>query len=347
MTEDLPDSSLADALRAVAHGAILGTDQVASAFAVIMAGGGDPVQSAGLLMGLRARGETPQELAGVARALRASGVRVDRPEGPVIDTCGTGGGRVGTFNVSTAAAFVAVAAGAVVAKHGNRSYTSRCGSADVLEALGIPMQLDRVRASVVLREVGIVFLYAPAFHPAMRHLAPVRKALGVPTIMNLVGPLANPAGVRRQVVGVADPERGSLMAEALVLLETEHALVVHADVGMDEIAPAGLTRVWEVRGRVVTEWQINPAAFGLAVDDLAGLAGGEPRDNADRLRRLFADPDADRVGAAAVTLNAGAALYVAAVATTLAEGVERARAALASGAAAERLGRLVAASSAG
>lgn len=253
---------------------------------------------------------------------------------------------MGTFNVSTAAAIVATSAGAVVAKHGNRSYTSRCGSADVLEALGIPVQLDPDRAARLLREVGMVFLYAPAFHPAMRHLAPVRAALGVATIMNLAGPLANPAGVRRQVVGVADADRGPLVAEALSLLETEHALVVHADVGMDEIAPVGVTQVWEVRPDGVRPWQIDPGTFGLVVDDLEGLAGGDPADNAARLRRLFDSPAADQVGASAVTLNAGAALYVAGVAGTLAEGVERARTALSSGAAAERLNQLVVASSA-
>src|SRR6266850_292480 len=199
-----------------------------------MRGEATPAQIAALLMGLRVKGETPDEVAGAARALREAMVRVDAAGPHLVDTCGTGGGAVGTFNISTAAAFVAAGAGATVAKHGNRSFTSTCGSADVLEALGVGIGLDAPGAARVLREAGIAFLFAPTFHPAMRHVGPVRRELGITSVMNLLGPLANPAGARRQVVGVADRERAPLMADALARLGAVHAMVVHGRVGMDE-----------------------------------------------------------------------------------------------------------------
>jgi anthranilate phosphoribosyltransferase len=215
-----------------------------------------------------------------------------------------------------------------VAKHGNRSYTSRCGSADVLEALGIDLAHQANQPARVLREVGMVFLYAPAFHPAMRFVAPVRRSIAVPTVMNLVGPLVNPAGVRRQVVGVADLSRAPVIADALRRLGTTHALVVHAEAGLDEIAPQGATRVWEVRGDDIRSWTIDASDYGVRCDDLSSLAGGEPADNAARVAALLRSPGADPAGRGAVVLNAGAALYVAGVAATLTEGVERASGAL-------------------
>ena len=237
-----------------------------AAFAVVMQGEATPVQTAALLMGLRAKGETADELAGAARALREAMVRVEL-ENPdaLVDTCGTGGGRVGTLNISTAAAFVVAAAGVPVAKHGNRSYTSRSGSADVLEALGVDIGLLPAEAPTVLRRAGLVFLFAPTYHPAMRHAGPVRRELAVPTIMNLLGPLANPAGVRRQVIGVSSADRAPLVAEALVRLGAVHALVFHAAVGMDEISPSGATLVWEVREGRVETWEVvsRVARLGL------------------------------------------------------------------------------------
>lgn len=340
----MPDPTappLRRALDALARGARPGEQLTAAAVAQVMRGEASESEIAGLLMGLRALGESADELAGAARALRAAMLRVEVTDrSGLVDTCGTGGGAVTTFNISTAAALVAAGAGARVAKHGNRSYTSKCGSADVFEALGVSLTLDAVAAARVLERARLVFLFAPAFHPAMRHVAPVRRALGVPTIMNVVGPLANPAGVTRQLVGVADGALGPLVAVVLARLGAEHALVVHGEAGLDEISPAGRTAAWEVRGGEVQPITIEPARFGLARDDLGALAGGEPAANAERVERLLSEPDGDPAGRAAVALNAGAALYVGGLASTLAEGIERALAALRDGAGADVLAAL-------
>src|SRR2546425_80216 len=212
----------------------------------------------------------------------------------VVETCGAGGVTAPTFKISTAAAFVAAGAGATVAKHGNRSFTSKCGSADVLEALGVRIMLDAPAAARVLKEARVAFLFAPSFHPAMKHVAPVRRELGVPSIMNLVGPLANPAGVRRQVIGVADQERAPVVADALVRLGVEHALVVHGRIGMDEISPLGVTDVWEVRDGAVRAWEIDPERYRLAIGDAGVLKGGEPAENADRLERILGNRSEER-----------------------------------------------------
>jgi anthranilate phosphoribosyltransferase len=334
------DSPLRRALSALANRQSLSEDQTAEVLGVVMSGEATPAQIAGLLMGLRAKGETADELAGATRALRAAMVRVEASHDHLVDTCGTGGGAVPTFNISTVAAFVAAGAGAVVPKHGNRSYTSRCGSADVLEALGLRIMLDAPTASRVLHEAGMVFLFAPNFHPAMKHVGGVRRELGTPTLMNLVGPLANPAHVRRQVVGVADPDRAGVVADALVRLGAEHALVVHGRVGMDEISPHGVTDVWEVKDGAVRRWEIDPERFRLGIKDAAELEGGEPAANAERVERILGNGSADPSGLAAVLLNAGAAIYVAGIASSLAEGIGRAREVVASGAARAALERL-------
>lgn len=327
------------AIHALANGESLSEAHAADVFGVVMRGAATPAQVGGLLMALRVKGENADEVAGAARALRAAMIRVDIDAPFLVDTAGTGGGAVTTFNISTGAALVAAGSGATVAKHGNRSYTSRCGSADVLEALGVSVKLDARGAVRALREARVAFLFAPNFHPAMRHVAPVRKELGVTTLMNLLGPLANPAGVRRQVIGVADMRRGPLVAHALARLGAEHALVVHGVVGMDEISPAGITHVWEVQHGEVHEWTIDPARHGLGIDDVRVLAGDEPRGNADRLERILAD-GTDPGGRAAVLLNAGAAIYVAGLAPSYEAGVGMAREALDSGAAREALERL-------
>lgn len=329
------------ALSALTAGEHLGEDLSRAAFGQLMRGEATPAQIAGLLVGLRVKGETAEEVAGAVAALREAMLRVplDSACTPV-DTCGTGGGRVPTFNVSTAAALVVVAAGVTVAKHGNRSYTSKCGSADVVEALGLPSQLGPEAAGRALAERGMAFLFAPLYHPAMRFVGPVRKELGIPTIMNILGPLLNPASVRRQVVGVADPARGPIIAGALRRLGAEHALVVHGRVGMDEIAPWGPTTIWEVKDHQVQEWTLEPEDYGLSQPDLAKLSGGEPVHNAARVRLLLSDPHQDPVGRDTVLLNAAAALYVSGVAQSMGEGVERARAALEGGAAAAALDRL-------
>jgi len=337
MTDFAP---LRTALQFLAQGLPLERELVTAAFDVLMCGAATPGQTAALLMGLRVRGETAPEIAGAALALRRAMVRLET-ENPdrLVDTCGTGGGRVGTLNLSTAAAFVVAGAGVPVAKHGNRSYTSRCGSADVIEALGINLGLAPTAAAGLLRSVGLTFLFAPAYHPAMRHVGPVRKELGVSTIMNLLGPLANPAGVTRQVIGVAERARAPLVAESLAILGARHALVLHAAVGMDEISPAGPTSVWEVCGPEIKEWELEPARLGLECEDVDGLSGGAPPENAERIEQLLTGGGHPAIKCA-VLLNAAAALYVSGNGWSLEESGDRARTSLESGAAARVLRRL-------
>lgn len=331
------------ALRRLADGHSLGREEADAAFAVVMAGEATAAQVAALLMALRVKGETPAEVAGAASALRRAMLTVSLPDPDrAVDTCGTGGGRVGTLNVSTGAAFIVAGAGVPVAKHGNRSFTSRSGSADVLEALGLRLDVAAHEVPGVLDAAGLVFLFAPAFHPAMRHAAPVRRELAVPTIMNLLGPLANPARVGRQVVGVADRSRAVLLAGALWQLGARHALVLHAEVGMDEVSPRGATEVWEVSADGVSEWRLDPAALGFREHDLQGLAGGAPAENAARLEAILAGEEGG-VARDALLLNAAVALYVAGRGWSLDECVARARASLDGGAARAALERLRAA----
>lgn len=321
-------------------GASLSADESRSAFEAVMSGEATPAQVSALLVGLRVKGETPDEVAGAAAALRGAMVRLDaeRPE-DLVDTCGTGGGAIGTFNISTAAALLAAGAGVRIAKHGNRSFTSQCGSADVLEALGVPIEVTVPVMERALRDAGIVFMFAPLMHPAMRHVGPVRRELGIPTVMNIVGPLANPARAGRQVVGVADARRVPLIAGALRALGTTHALVVHGD-GMDEISPLGATQVLEIRDSVVTEWSIEPAHFGFARGVADELSGGPPRQNAAAVTAVL-DGSAPPTATAAVLLNAAAALYVSADGSRdFGEALERVRSALDDGAGIRALARL-------
>ena len=323
--EEGGDAPVRRVLRALAAEQVPSGAEVTAAFDVVMRGGATPAQTAALLMGLRVQGETPEVVAAVARALRAAMVRLpaDRPD-ELVDTCGTGGGTVSTFNISTAAALVAAGAGARVAKHGNRSFTSRSGSADVLEALGVPIERPPAVMRRALDAAGVAFMFAPLMHPAMRHVGPVRRELAVPTVMNVVGPLANPAMAVRQVVGVAEARRVPLIAGALAALGARHALVVHGAPGMDEVSPLGPTEVVEVRdGAEAGRWAIDPAAHGFAGVDAAELAGGSPEENAAVIEAVLAG--GGTAGArAAVVLNAAAALYVAGVAPTYADGVARA-----------------------
>ncbi len=325
-------AALRAALRTVAEGGTLSEGVVADAFGAVMAGEATTAQIGGLLLGLRARGETPAELAGVARALRRAMVPLgaDRP-GDLVDTCGTGGGAVTTFNISTIAAFVAAGAGVRIAKHGNRSYTSRCGSADVLEALGVPLEAPVAALREVLGDAGIVFMFAPFMHPAMRHVAAVRRELGVPTLMNLVGPLANPAGALRQVIGVADRQRLALVAAALAALGVRHALVVHGEPGLDEISPLGPTHVVEVRGAEERHWTLDPESLGLGEATRDDLRSDEPRANAALLVDVLSGRGS-RGARNAVVLNAAAAVYVAGRAATYEDGLRVAVEALDSGA---------------
>lgn len=335
-------TALQQALRRLSGGDSLSEAETETAFGEIMAGVAPAPSIGELLLAMRARGETAAEIAGAVRALRSAMVVVSsRNIDQLVDTCGTGGGRVTTLNLSTAAAFVAAGAGVPVAKHGNRSFTSRSGSADVLEALGLTLDLVPEQAAAVLDSVGLVFLFAQAYHPAMRHLAPIRRELGVTTLMNLVGPLANPAGARRQVVGVADRSRAPVVAEALLRLGARHALVVHADVGMDEISPLGKTSIWEVREGGVQEMQLDPATLGLAAPSLQGLEGGEPEENAVTIEALLREPSSAAPALrAAVVLNAAAAVYVSGVGRGWKEAAIAATAALESGAAVATLDTL-------
>lgn len=305
------DEALRTAIRRLAAGQSLSADDAGDAFDVVMSGAASQAQVAALLMGLRVKGETASEVAGAARALRRAMITLDAATpGTLVDTCGTGGGAVPTFNISTAAALAAAACGVRIAKHGNRSFTSRSGSADVLEALGARIELTPSHMAQVLRDVGIVFMFAPLMHPAMRHVGPVRRDLAIPTVMNMIGPLANPARAGRQVIGVADLGRLDLIAGALDELGTEHALVVHGEPGMDEVSPLGVTHVREVRrGVPIARWHLDPAQLGFGAMDAAALAGGEPTENAAIVREVLRGGGTDAAHAA-VALNGAAALYV-------------------------------------
>jgi anthranilate phosphoribosyltransferase len=328
-----PQDALSRAVHSLAERRDLDAETAEAAFNQVMGGEASPVQMAALLMGLRTKGETAAEVVGAVRALRGAMVRVKVPDTTrATDTCGTGGGRVGTFNISTAAALVSAGAGAAIVKHGNRSFTSQSGSADVLEALRVPIPSGAESAERMFAACGMTFLFAPHFHPAMKHVGPVRRELALPTIMNILGPLANPAGVRRQVVGVADPARAELIAGALADLGAERALVVHARAGMDEISPVGVTDVWDVRDGKVRRDSIEPEGWKLPGGALEELAGGDPAHNAELIERILRGEDRS-VRRSAVVINAAAALLVAGVAKDWKDGLGRAGRALDDGAA--------------
>lgn len=336
MTETHP-TDLATLVRAASERPLT-VEEAEEAFTEVMDGRATPVQIAALLVGIRARGATADEVAGGVRALRRAMVAVPVEDAAgLIDTCGTGGGGLTTFNISTAAALVAAAGGARVAKHGNRSFTSRCGSADVLEALGVELEVPAEREARILEEAGIVFMFAPLHHPAMRHVGPVRRELAMPTIMNVLGPLTNPAGARRQVVGVSDPKLLELVVGALQVLGHDRALVVHGEPGLDELSPLGPTDVLELKDGEVSRWRFDPVeALGWPRYEAEELAGGEREENASTVAEVLAGR---RKGGAraAVVLNAAAALYVADEVASLEEGVVAAELILDSGAAVQRL----------
>jgi len=335
-----PANALQGAIHKLAFHEPLTADDAQAAFDMVMQGHATAVQVASLLSALRATGESPQVVAGVVRALRTAMVSLsaDDPDS-LVDTCGTGGGAVSTFNISTAAAIVAAGAGVRIAKHGNRSFTSRCGSADVLEALGVPIEVPVAVMEAALRDAGIVFMFAPLMHPAMRHVGPVRRELAIPTVMNIVGPLANPARAGRQVVGVADLERAPILAEALAALGTTHALVVHGEPGLDEVSPLGPTHVIEVVDGATKGWTIRPEEHGFSNIARGDLAGSEPAENARIIVEILngAGPAGAR---AAIILNAGAAVYVSGRVKSYAEGVGAAAKSIDSGEAKSVLDRL-------
>jgi anthranilate phosphoribosyltransferase len=335
-----PANALHSAIQKLAHHEPLTADDAQAAFDIVMQGLATAVQVAALLSALRVTGESPEVVAGVVRALRSAMVSLsaDDPDG-LVDTCGTGGGAVSTFNISTAAAIVAAGAGVRIAKHGNRSFTSRCGSADVLEALGVPIEVPVAVMEGALKDVGIVFMFAPLMHPAMRYVGPVRRELAIPTVMNIVGPLANPARAGRQVVGVADLERAPVLAGALSALGTKHALVVHGEPGLDEVSPLGPTHVIEVVDGSTRRWTIHPEEHGFRKIAREDLAGSEPEENARIIGEILngGGPAGAR---AAIILNAGAAVYVSGRVKTFADGVGAATKSIDSGEAKSVLQRL-------
>jgi anthranilate phosphoribosyltransferase len=336
----MPDPVLTSAIDAVASGRDLSADEAAEVLAVIMAGNASDVEIAGLLIALRTKGETVHELAGLARTMRALATTVTSNRDELVDTAGTGGGRP-TFNVSTTAALIAAAAGCAVAKHGNRSATGRSGSADVLEALGVRIDLEPAAVGRCIDEIGFGFMFAPAHHQAMRFVVPVRKELAVRTIFNFLGPLTNPAGARRQLIGVSDPAYVQTMAGALAILGVTRALVVSSEDALDEMSIAAPTTVVEVDGDELTTYSFAPEDAGLVTaSDPDATAGGSPEDNAATTRAIFAGEPGPRRDIA--VLNAGAAIYAAGRADDLADGVQAAQAAIDDGAATRTLDALVA-----
>jgi anthranilate phosphoribosyltransferase len=323
----------------------LTADEAASAMDAIMDGRAQPSQIAAFLVALLMKGERPEEIVGLARTMRAKAVRLRRDFNPVFDTCGTGGDRAHTINVSTIAALVLAACGVKVAKHGNRSVSSKCGTADVLEALGVNVAASPDVAERCLDEAGIAFLFAQTFHPAMKHAAATRRELGIRTAFNLLGPLTNPAGATRQLVGVPQPELTELVARSLAQLGSERAWVVHGADGLDEISTTGYTKVSECRDGAVNTFYIHPADVGLPKAAPEMLKGNDAAANAVVVRDVLAGkrgPARD-----IVLLNAGAALLVAGAAATVPDGIATAAEAIDSGGAARVLDRLVALSNAG
>ena len=322
-------------------GTQLSRDEAREVMGEIMRGEATPAQIGGFLVALRAKGETADEIAGCAEAMREHvlAVRPRRPD--LVDTAGTGGDGAHTINISTAAALVAAAAGAAVAKHGNRAVSSACGSADVLEALGFSLEQEPARIAQSIDELGFGFLFAPSHHPAMRHAAPVRRELATRTVFNVLGPLTNPAGARAQVVGVYSPQLVRTIADVLASLGARRAFVVHGAGGIDELSPIGPNLVAEVVDGSVRERELDPEAeLGLPRCRLDELRGGTPADNAAAIRQVFAGADGGR--RSAILLNAAGAIAAAGHAADLREGLAVARAAVDSGGAAERLEQLIA-----
>jgi anthranilate phosphoribosyltransferase len=320
-------------------------DEAAAAMTEVMEGRAASAQIAGLLIGLAMKGERPEEIVGLARAMRAHAVPVSKPHGHVFDTCGTGGDRSGTFNISSCAALVVAACGVRVAKHGNRSASSQSGSADVFEALGVRIGASPAIVERCLADAGIGFFFAQTFHPSMKHAAQTRRELGVRTAFNLLGPLTNPGGATRQLVGVPRAEFTELMARALMLLGLQRAWVVHGADGIDELTTTGYTKISECRDGAVNTFYLHPADVGLAKTTLASLKGGDPQHNARMIEAVLAGergPARD-----IVLLNAGASLLIAGAAASVDEGILMASRAIDRGEAKRTLEQLVSLSTAG
>ena len=314
-------------------------DEAASAMREVMEGRASSSSLAALLSALVMKGERPAEIVGFARTMREHAVKLSAPAGDVFDTCGTGGDRSGTFNISSAAALVVAACGVKVAKHGNRSVSSRCGSADIFEQLGVNISAPAAVVERTLHAASIAFFFAPTFHPSMKHAAQTRRDMGIRTAFNLLGPLTNPAGAKRQIVGVPRPELGDVVARALLTLGSERAWVVHGLDGIDEISTTGYTKVLECRPGAVNSFYIHPAEFGLPKASPADLLGGDAAENAAIIKGILEG----RRGAPrdVVVLNAGAALFVAGRADSVRDGIAYAAAAIDAGAVRATLDRMV------
>jgi anthranilate phosphoribosyltransferase len=336
----LPNDVVTPAIDRVASGHDLSTNEAGAVLREIMEGRVTEAQSAGFLIALRTKGETVDEVAGLAATMRDLALRVELNHPGVVDTAGTGGGAP-SFNVSTTAALLAAAAGATIAKHGNRSATGRCGSADVLEALGARIDLEPAAIAECIADVGFGFMFAPMHHQAMRHVIPVRRELAVRTIFNLLGPLTNPAGATRQVIGVSDPAYLETMAGALDRLGSESALIVSSEDGLDELSVSAPTRVVELKEGQINSFTLTPEEAGLERAPADSLVQGDPSQNAE-LTRAVLSGKVDGVERSLVLLNAGAALYVGGTAESIEAGVGQAAGAIDSGAAAELLDRYVA-----
>jgi anthranilate phosphoribosyltransferase len=330
--------NIQSALAQLFEGQDLSQQQTREVFLEVMSGNTTPAQIGALLAALRVKGETIAEIAGAAETMRSLSIRVEVDVPYLVDTCGTGGSGAKLFNISTAAAFVAAAAGAKVAKHGNRKVTSHSGSADVLEAAGVNIELAPQQIAQCINDVGVGFLFAQAHHSAMRFAAPVRQELGARTMMNVLGPMTNPAGARNQVLGVFSPEWQTTMAEVLKLLGADHVLVVHSN-GLDEVALNGPSYVVELKAGVITDYEIEPGDFDIEPTSHDELRADSPESSLALLKQSLTEPDS--AAADIVSLNAGAAIYAAGVATNLKNGVIMAQDAIAAGLANERLQELI------
>jgi anthranilate phosphoribosyltransferase len=329
-------------LRKILTGEQLTTAEAAAAMDMVMEGSATQAQVAGLLVGLRLKGERAHEVVGFVESMRRHMICVEIQNSNAVDGCGTGGDGSHSFNISTAAAIVASAAGAVVAKHGNRSVSSKCGSADLLEAVGADIDPGPEIVERTLKQLGFGFLFAPRFHPAMKHAAPVRKELGIRTVFNILGPLCNPAGVKRQLVGVYDKRLLWLVAEVLAMTGSEHVIVVHSEDGLDELSVSAPTDCVEWRDGNYTESRLLPTDLIGREHPLGILAGGEPSENVEIFKRLLSGEQGPYTDASA--LNAGAMLHVAGVSSSILDGVNMARTAINNGSASSKLAQWIAAS---
>ena len=327
-----------EAIGEIVSGRSLSMDDAATVMRQMMLGEATPAQLAAFLTAMRLKGEATEEIAGMATVMREFSLKVN-VDGELVDSVGTGGDGHDTFNISTAAAFVAAGAGLKVAKHGNRAASGNCGAADVLEALGVRIDLPPEGVERCINGCGIGFMFAPAFHPSMRHAAPVRREIGIRTVFNILGPLTNPAGAQSQLIGVAFPELGERMAEVMRLLDTHHTLVVHGEGGLDEIALSGTTQVWEVKDGRVSHWTLDAAESGLKGAPIDAIRGGDREENAETMKRLFrGEPGPVRDS---VLLNSAGVLLAADAAENLHDGIGLAAKSIDTGAAQAKLEALV------